>query len=147
MEPSRARWTRPLPESGRTPYLARSALKISWWWTNWRTTNFLSYGAAQQAAPFFVGRFSNSQISPALCRWFPLVQKCQKIFRSERSRILEFAIFLAVNQLPIGIKHGQSWNSTLHRNLVLLHQVLILFSLSDIDVYNLVVGEDYRRQV
>src|SRR6266403_773964 len=144
MEPSRARWTRPLRESGRAPYLARSALKISWWWTNSRTTNFLSYGAAQQAAPFFVGRFSNSQISPALCRWFPLVQECQKIFRGKRSRIFELTILLAVNQFPIGIQHGQPRNPTLHRNLILLHQVLILFSLSDIDMHNFVVGGEYR---
>jgi len=86
-------------------------------------------------------------MSPALRCRFPLVQECQKVFRGERSRILEFAILLAVNQLPIRIEHGQPWNASLHRNLVLPHQVLILFSLSDIDVHNFVVGGEYRRQV
>ncbi len=61
--------------------------------------------------------------------------------------ILELAILLAVNDLPIGIKHSQSGNPLFHGNLVLLHQVLVLFAPPDIDVYNFIIGGDDRRCV
>jgi len=76
----------------------------------------------------------------------PLVQEGQKIPRGERPCILEFAMLLAVDQLPIGVKHGQSWNAALHRDVVLCHQILVLLSLSDVHMHDLIVGGYDRRQ-
>ena len=56
------------------------------------------------------------------------------------------AVLLAVDQLPIGIEHCETRNAALHWNLVFRHQVLVLFSLANVNVHDFIVrGKDRRH--
>ena len=86
-------------------------------------------------------RISRWRRAPVI-RLLPLIEECKKIIGGEGSRVFELALLLAVDQLPVGIQHGQPRNPAFHRDVVLRHQVLVLFALADVHVHDLIVVRD-----
>src|ERR1035441_3079995 len=97
---------------------------------------------AARAAPSFLFK-----ILKVLRGGLPPVQEFLKIFGTHGACVFELAIFLAVNQLPIGIQHGQARYAALHGDLILIHQVLILFSAPNVDMHDFIVDSDDRSEI
>jgi hypothetical protein len=84
---------------------------------------------------------------PPLGFGLPFIEECQQILGAEGSGLFELAVLLAVEQLSFPVEDGKSRNAAIHRNFVLLHEILILVTLADIDVHDFEIGSENRSHV
>src|ERR1700691_634992 len=70
---------------------------------------------------------------------FPLIQKCQQRLRSERPRVLEFAVLLADHQFAVALGYREGRNAFVQRHIELLYQIgILLFIVSQVNMHNLI---------
>src|SRR5580698_5666167 len=78
---------------------------------------------------------------------FPLVQELEQSFRRERTRVLEFAVLLADDQLAVAFEHCQGGYALVERYLKFFGQVAILLPVRPNIHMNYFIARHSRREI